>query len=169
MDTPTAPPHRAEMSDVLDNVQAIIEIAVQEFPEMYPHWTEAQLDEPLLVYDQDGQPAYWKFLLHHGGYIIGAVDADVETGEIVRFGTFGRPLQHFPDPPTAEEALERAQDFLSRYADATIDPPFFCGRPAEVWLIRVRRYDEVIARVWVWGDEVWEGEFGVLRSTPTPP
>lgn len=135
-------------------------------PRLHRPWIGAQLEGPLMFHNREGEPTFWKFLFRQGDRIIGWVDIDAQSMVFLRFGWFyrdpndlSRCPQHFPDPPTAEEAMDRAQDLLSRYPDATVDTPFLYGIGGpEFWLIRVRRNGEVIAwvSVSVWGGRLWE-------------
>jgi hypothetical protein len=132
----------------------------------YGPWIGAQFEEPLLFHNRDGQPAYWKFAVRRGDRIIGYVDVDAQRMVLVRFGwlytdpnDLSRCPQRFPDPATAEEAMDRAQEILARYPDTTIDTPFLYGVGGrEVWLIRVYRNGEAIAwvSVSVWGGRIWQ-------------
>lgn len=151
MDISPTRPQQVEIADIPASIQSALEMGRQKF-----NWTRVQQNEPLLVRDWDGQPAYWKFLLRQDEKIIGFIDVDVKSGETIRFGNFGSPLQHFPDPPTAEEALEQARGFLSQYSNATFDTPFLWGPNRESWLILVWHEGKIIARVGVWGDWVWD-------------
>ncbi len=140
-------------------------------PQLYAPWIGAQMEEPLAFHNQNGELVYWKFLFRRGDRIIGFVDIDAQSMILRGHGSFyidpndssrlnpndlSRCPQRFPDPLTAEEALDRARDLLSaRYPGAAVDTPFLFGRP-EFWLIRVRHGEEVIAWIVVWEETVWE-------------
>ena len=133
---------------------------------LYRPWIGARLEEPLLFHNRDGDPTYWRFPVRRGKRIIGSVDVDAQNMVLVRFAwlyTDPNDLsccpQRFPDPPTAEEAMDRAQEVLARYPDTTVDTPFLFGVGGrEVWLIRVQRNGEAIAWVGVSlrGGSIWE-------------
>lgn len=135
-------------------------------PRRYRPFVGARVEGPLLFHERDGRPSYYKFLFRRGDHIIGYVDISAQCLEFQRFGwRYEDPNdlsdcpQHFPDPATPEEAMERAQEVLSQYPDATPDMPFLYGIGGpDWWLIRVRRNREVIAWVTVspWGGSVWE-------------
>ncbi|MFB0547148.1 MAG: hypothetical protein ACETWB_09575 [Anaerolineae bacterium] len=133
-------------------------------PRLHRLWMGARLEGPLMFHNQDGELDHWRFLSRRGDRIIGYVDIDAQSMVLLRFGWFYSDPndlspcpQHFPDPPTAEEAMDRAQDLLARYPDATVDTPFLYGVGGPYfWLIRVRRNGEVIASIKVWGERVWE-------------
>ena len=135
-------------------------------PRLYRPFIGARLEGPFMFHDRDGRPSYYKFPFRRGDRIIGYVDISAQCLELQRFGwhyedpnDLSECPQHFPDPPTPEEAMERAQEVLSRYPDATPDEPFLFGIGGpEWWLIRVRRYGEVISWVTVstWDGHVWE-------------
>lgn len=129
-------------------------------------WIGARLEGPLLFHNRDGDPTYWRFPVRRGKRIIGYVDVDAQNMVLGRFAwlyTDPKDLSHcpqrFPDPPTAEEAMDRAQEVLARYPDTTVDTPFLFGVGGpEFWLIRVQRNGEAIAwvTVSVWGGSIWE-------------
>jgi hypothetical protein len=133
---------------------------------LYRPWVGARLEGPLLFHNQDGDPTYWKFLVRRGERIIGYVDVDAQNMVLVRFACLytdpndlSRCPWRFPDPPTTEEAIARAQEVLVRYPNAVVDKPFLFGVGGpEFWLIRIRRNGEVIAWVGVsvWGGKIWE-------------
>lgn len=137
-------------------------------PRLYRPFIGARLEGPFMFHDRDRKPTYHKFLFRRGDLIIGDVHVDAQSMAFAlqRFGwCYEDPNdlsdcpQHFPDPPTAEEAMARARDVLCRYPDATADTPFLYGTGGpEWWLIGVRRNGEVIAWVTVgtWAGHVWE-------------
>ncbi len=135
-------------------------------PRRYRPFVGARVEGPLLFECRDGRPSYYKFLFRRGDRIIGYVDISAQCLELQRFGwhyedpnDLSDCPQHFPDPPTAEEAMARARDVLSRYDDASVDTPFLYGMGGpEWWLIRVRRDREVIAWVTVstYDGDVWQ-------------
>jgi hypothetical protein len=96
-------------------------------PQLYAPWIGAQMEEPLAFHNQNGELVYWKFPYRRGDRIIGYVDIDAQSMILLRFGSFyvdpndpsrlnpndlSRCPQRFPDPLTAEEALDRARDLL---------------------------------------------------------
>jgi hypothetical protein len=135
-------------------------------PRFYRPFIGARLEGPLLFHDRDGVPSYYKFDFRRGDCIIGYVDISAQCLAFLRFGwhyedpnDLSDCPERFPDPATAEEAVARARDVLSRYDDATVDTPFLYGTGGpEWWLIRVRRNREVITWVTVstYDGHVWE-------------
>jgi hypothetical protein len=135
-------------------------------PRLYRPFIGARLEGPFMFHDRDGRPSYYKFPFGRGDRIIGYVDISAQCLAFLRFGwhyedpnDLSDCPEHFPDPATAEEAMARARDVLSRYEDATVDTPFLYGMGGpEWWLIRVERDREVIAWVTVstWDGDVWE-------------
>ncbi len=157
----------AEGSAELRARVGIVPFVITE-PRLYRPFIGARVEGPLLFHERDGRPSYYKFLFRRGDHIIGAVHVNAQTMafELRRFTWYYEDPsdlsdcpQHFPDPATPEEAMERAQKALSQYPDATPDEPFLYGIGGpEWWLIRVRRNREVIAWVTVstWDGSVWE-------------
>lgn len=137
-------------------------------PRLYRPFVGAHLEGPFMFHDRDRKPTYYKFLFRRDDRIIGDVHVDAQRVgfELRRFSWYYEDPsdlsdcpQHFPDPATPEEAMERAQNVLSQHSDATPDEPFLFGiEGPEWWLIGVRRNGEVIAWVTVstWGGRVWE-------------
>lgn len=137
-------------------------------PRLYRPFVGARLEGPLVFHDRDQKPTYYKFLFRRGDRIIGDVDVDAQRVGLGlrRFSSYYEDPsdlndcpQHFPDPATPEEAMERVQHVLSQHPDATPDEPFLFGIGGpEWWLIGARRNGEVIAWVTVstWGGRVWQ-------------
>lgn len=157
--TTITPRNQVEATKMHNNmhIESIVEFAVETFPNLSPDWNQAQFEKPLLVYDFEGQPAYEKFFLRRNNLIVGSMDVEVKTGQLLAIGEYGTALKEYPSPPTAEEAMQRAKVFLLRYgSDVSVEEPFLVGPRPEFWLILVRRNGEVIARVIVQGDDVRE-------------
>lgn len=143
-------------------------------PRFYRPCIGARLEGPILFHDRDGVPTYYKFLFRRGDCIIGYVDISAQSLALVPFGwhyedpnDLSDCPQHLPNPPTDEEAMERAREVLSQYPDATPEMPFLDGTGGpEWWLTRVRRNEEVISWVTVstYDGDVWEPPPGYWDS-----
>lgn len=141
---------------------------IQQLPDMQ-QWTDLEYAGELWpVYDRDGQLHYTKILLRRDGLFAGYIDMLPDSDKPLRFGYFPEPLAQFPNPPTAEEALQIAYEFLLQYKNVSIDPPFYCGYDPETWLILVKRDGITIAEVRVKGNQVWEHNPPPPPPTPTP-
>ncbi|MGC9395211.1 MAG: hypothetical protein ACP5J4_10165 [Anaerolineae bacterium] len=141
---------------------------IQQFPDMQ-QWTDLEYAGELWpVYDRDGKLYYTKILLRRDGMFAGYIDMLPDSDKPLRFGYFPEPLTQFPNPATAEEALQIAYEFLLQYENVSIDPPFYCGYDPETWLILVKRDGVTIAEVRVKDDQVWVHNPPPPPPTPTP-
>lgn len=140
---------------------------IQQLPDMQ-QWADLEYAGDLWpVYDRDEQLYYTKILLRRDGLFAGYIDMLPDSDKPLRFGYFPEPLAQFPNPPTAEEALQIAYEFLLQYKNVSIDPPFYCGYDPETWLILVKRDGVTIAEVQVKGNQVWEHN-PLPPPTPSP-
>jgi hypothetical protein len=111
-------------------------------PRLYRPFIGARLEGPLMFRDRDGQPTYYELLFRQGDRIIGDVHINAQSMalQLQRFkwryedpNDLSDCPRQFPDAPTAEEAMARARDVLSRHDDATVDTPILCGIGGPEW------------------------------------
>ncbi len=140
---------------------------------MLKPWLNATVSSPKLVYTQDLDPSHWMVPIHQDSIVLGYIDVSLQ-GTMMGHAYFYQDPDDLSGCPSTvtrlsrEDAIQQAQTILDTFIDAEFSEPIYVFdnfRDQLAWMIEVRKHEELISRVFVTLQYVYQRD----RNEEPPP